>query len=88
MRKRRWKAGEIAELSSRYEAEGPERLAVELRRTVHSVTSQANRLQLLSRTRRLRQSLSRRRRRRVASGDMPAASVQLLVAADTGSAAR
>jgi len=87
MRKRRWKAGEIEELSRRYEAEGPGRLAVDLRRTVHSVTSQANRLQMLSLTRRTRQALSRKSLAVASSGtDRPA--VESFVAADTGFAAR
>lgn len=61
MRKRRWKAGEISVLSWRYEAEGPAQLAVELGRSVHSVTSQASRLGMKSANRRNRQANSRRR---------------------------
>jgi hypothetical protein len=64
MRKRRWRADEIAQLSGRYEVEGPERLAHDLGRTVDSVTSQASRLRMRSMTRRARQALSRRIRKR------------------------
>lgn len=60
MQKRRWQAAELAAVADRYGTEGPNRLAFDLGRSVPSVTGLANRLGLRSRTRRLRQSISRK----------------------------
>jgi DNA-binding MarR family transcriptional regulator len=59
MRRRRWTGREIEVLAERYQTEGPSRLAKDLGRSEHSITSQANRLGYLSLTRRLRQSFTR-----------------------------
>jgi hypothetical protein len=63
MRKRRWKACEVIEVARRYQAEGPADLSDELGRSIPAVTGLANRLGLRSRTRRLRQSVTRKGRR-------------------------
>ena len=59
--KYRWGRRETLILISRYEQEGPRRLAAEFGRSPDSVMSAASRLGLKSRTRRQRQALTRRK---------------------------
>lgn len=87
MHKTRWTAPEIRQLLTRYTEEGPTKLAIDLERSVDSVTSQATRLGLKSASRRGRQASSRRRRQATIWPNRVVA-LQSQVAASTVPAAR